>query len=65
MWGGKPSLLYEWPAVIEEEDKKVSLRRVIGMAERLDLVELNRSALSLIFKETRKRRQKKEGTDNV
>lgn len=43
----------------------MSLRKMIGMAEQLDLVEHNRSALSLYFKETRERRQKKEGTDNV
>ena len=65
MGGGKPSLLYEWPAVIEEEDKQVSLRKMIGMAEQLDLVEHNQSALSLYFKEIRERRQKEEGTDNV
>ena len=65
MGGGKPSLLYEWPVVIEEEDKQVSLRRMIGMAEQLDLVENNRSALSLHFKETQESHQKKEGMDNV
>ena len=65
MGGGKPNLLYEWPAVIEEEDKQVSLRRMIGMTERLDLVESNPIALSLCFKERREHRQQKEGTDNV
>lgn len=43
----------------------MSLRKMIGMAEQLDLVEYNQSALSLNFKETRERRQRKEGTDNV
>ena len=65
MGGGKPSLLYEWPAVIEEEDKQVSLRKMIGMAEQLDLVESNQIALSLRFRESRNCRKEKEGTDNV
>ena len=65
MGGGKPSLLYEWLAVIEEEESRMTLESVTGMAERLDLMESNPIALSLCFKERREHRQQKEGTDNV
>ena len=65
MGGGKPSLLYEWLAVIEEEDIQMNLTRMTGMTERLDLVESNPIALSLCFKERRNHRREKEGTDNV
>ena len=65
MGGGKPSLLCEWPAVIEEEDAQVNLARMTGMAEQLDLIETNQIALPFRFKERRVGRQKKEGTDNV
>ena len=64
-WGGKPGLLYEWHAVIKEEDIQMNLERMTGMTERFDLVGSNKIALSLCFKERRKYCQEKEGTDNV
>ena len=65
MGGGKPSLLCEWPAVIEEEDAQVNLASLTGMAERQDLIGTNQIALPLRFKERRENRQLKEGREDV
>ncbi len=64
VWG-KSSLLYEWPAVIEEEESQVFLERITGMAERLDLIEPDPIALPLHFIERREFRLQEEGTENV